>query len=398
MLVELRSALLHLNDLAYLEKHPLASRLTFIAQAPELARGQLLRRALRLAIEALDPGADVPASAPEARPFQILRRHYISRQTIEEIARDLDVAERHAYRELRRATEALVQILCDGELRTDFEFLTERAPARIARVHEEVERLLSVDKRELDLVQLATLAVHSVQPLADKRGIAIRLLADDPCLYVAVNRTMLRQAIINLLSHIAGVHQSTCLSVRVGRAGDNALIECIYLPEAPKEPPVPEEPYAVAIQLLSSLGLQWTRDDLEDGAARITVYVPLVQEHTVLIIDDNPGVTSLFRRYLWHTPYSVYTTSNAQDALETVESLLPDVVILDVMMPGLDGWEILERLRASEKGHQARVVVCSIINDPQLAGALGADAFLHKPVDRARLLQVLDQVISSPST
>jgi len=70
-----------------------------------------------------------------------------------------------------------------------------------------------------------------------------------------------------------------------------------------------------------------------------------------------------------------------------LDRIHPDVVILDVMMPDRDGWEVLQTLRRSKAGSEARVLVCSIINDPQLAKALGADGFLHKPVDRASLLQ-----------
>ena len=77
-----------------------------------------------------------------------------------------------------------------------------------------------------------------------------------------------------------------------------------------------------------------------------------------------------------------------------LDRIHPDVVILDVMMPGRDGWEVLQTLRRSEAGAEARVLVCSIINDPQLAKALGANGFLHKPVDRASLLQALDRLIS----
>ena len=58
-------------------------------------------------------------------------------------------------------------------------------------------------------------------------------------------------------------------------------------------------------------------------------------------------------------------------------------------MPTRDGWEVLQEIRQNEAGAKAKVLVCSIINDPDLAAAMGADGFLHKPVDRASLLQAL---------
>ena len=75
----------------------------------------------------------------------------------------------------------------------------------------------------------------------------------------------------------------------------------------------------------------------------------------------------------------------------------PDVVILDVMMPDRDGWELLQTLRTHEPEKATRVIICSVIKDPDLAFALGADGFLHKPVDRAQLLQALEAAFS-PTT
>jgi len=61
-------------------------------------------------------------------------------------------------------------------------------------------------------------------------------------------------------------------------------------------------------------------------------------------------------------------------------------VILDVMMPGLDGWEVLQTLRKTPRTSRIPVVVCSVFNDPQLALSLGATVFLPKPVSQGDIL------------
>jgi len=247
-------------------------------------------------------------------------------------------------------------------------------------------------------VEVITSAIESAQCLARKRGFEIRLQAETPGLQVATNRVMLRQAILNLLSHIVGVHQGGGLVVRLYRADRDALIECAYRPPAQPDRLDPEQPYRVAAELLDSLGIRWAREDAPTGMIRVMVRIPLVREHTLLIVDDNPGLIRLFKRFLRHQPYAIYDAPDGAMALEMLERVRPEVVILDVMMAERDGWEILQTLRANGVDRsKTRVIVCSIINDPQLAIALGADAFLHKPVDRASLLQALGRVLS-PAT
>jgi CheY-like chemotaxis protein len=255
-------------------------------------------------------------------------------------------------------------------------------------VREEVERLSGEQSQDVDLSDLIAGIVESARLLASERGIGIRLCDEVPGLRVAVNRVMLRQALINLLSHIVRSQEGGQVPVRIHRADSCALIEftCCSMRSAT---PRPEDPYAVAGQLFAALGLQWTRSESEGGLTRITVSIPLVREHGVLVIDDNEGLITLLRRYLRGQPYQVHGATDAQRAMQMVEQLCPDIIILDVMMPGRDGWEVLQALRATEPGKRARIIVCSIIDDPQLSAALGADAFLHKPVDKARLLRAL---------
>lgn len=397
---ELRSALAHLHDPAYLENHPLARRIALVAQAPDLTRGELLRRTLRLSIEALDPGAALPANSPEARPYQILRGRYILRRTLEEVASQLDIGSRQAYRDLRRAVEALAQMLVDGgllEVRPSGTSGSQAMPAPAARLRAELERVASVSQQDVDLGQLLTRAVENAQCLARERGKEIELCLEANGLLAAANRVMLRQAILNLLSHALHVHQGSRLPVRLSRSGAQALIRLAYRPsgEVPADSLRPGQPYAVATQLLDTVGLEWKRVEPGDGSVQLSIAIPLTHQRPVLIIDDNEGLIRLFERYLEGQPYRIFGATSYKQAQEMLEHLQPEVIILDVMMPERDGWEVLEGLRQTEAGRRARVLVCSIIDDPSLAAALGAAGFLHKPVDRSSLLRAL-QHLSSP--
>ncbi len=117
---------------------------------------------------------------------------------------------------------------------------------------------------------------------------------------------------------------------------------------------------------------------------------PIVEQITVLAIDDNPDTLSLLQRYVSGTRYYLVGTRDAEQALAMVEKLLPQIIVLDIMLPGVDGWELLGRLREHPKNRGVPIVVCTILPEEELALALGATAFIRKPVSRGDFLSALD--------
>jgi CheY-like chemotaxis protein len=122
--------------------------------------------------------------------------------------------------------------------------------------------------------------------------------------------------------------------------------------------------------------------------ARITLLSE--QQMTVMVIDDNPDTLHLMERYVTDTCYRVVCVQEPLEAVSVAEELVPDMILLDVMMPGIDGWELLGRLRQHPKIGRIPMVVCTILPQEQLALALGATAFLRKPISRNEFLAVLD--------
>ncbi|HEY0076638.1 MAG TPA: response regulator [Abditibacteriaceae bacterium] len=109
----------------------------------------------------------------------------------------------------------------------------------------------------------------------------------------------------------------------------------------------------------------------------------------ILIVDDTPLNVRLLSSILEIEGYSVVTASNGPDALKLVPETEPDVVLLDVMMPGMDGFEVCRRLRADAASAHLPVVMVTALQDmPNRVQALeaGADDFLTKPVDEVEVL------------
>ncbi|GAC1641749.1 MAG: hypothetical protein NVS4B12_04320 [Ktedonobacteraceae bacterium] len=115
-------------------------------------------------------------------------------------------------------------------------------------------------------------------------------------------------------------------------------------------------------------------------------------QHLVLAIDDNPDVLSLINNALENSPYKVVGVNDSTKAVEMVQKLQPVAVTLDVMMPEVNGWQILHQLRSNPATSTIPVIMLTVLEDRSAAHVLGADEYLVKPVARDTLLNTLRHV------
>lgn len=112
-------------------------------------------------------------------------------------------------------------------------------------------------------------------------------------------------------------------------------------------------------------------------------------EKKILVVDDEQDIVDLISYNLGKEGYKVYTALNGTSAVETAERVLPDLVILDVMMPGMDGFEVCRTLRQNPNTAGAAIVFLTAKSgeiDQILGLELGADDYVHKPVSPRVLL------------
>ncbi|MEO8609650.1 MAG: response regulator [Chloroflexota bacterium] len=110
---------------------------------------------------------------------------------------------------------------------------------------------------------------------------------------------------------------------------------------------------------------------------------------TVLVIDDDPAVRELVTRFLSKEGFNVKTATTGDEGIKLARTLKPDVITLDVMMPGMDGWAVLGALKADPQLAEIPVVMMTIVSDQNMGYALGASDYLTKPIDRDKLVGVL---------
>jgi signal transduction histidine kinase/CheY-like chemotaxis protein len=114
-------------------------------------------------------------------------------------------------------------------------------------------------------------------------------------------------------------------------------------------------------------------------------------ERVVLVIDDDPNALDLLGRTLQGAGVRVVTASDGQEALTLARTLKPAAITLDVLMPGMDGWEVLRELKADPETSEIPVIMVTMTDDRELGYALGATEFLTKPVVRDQLVQLLNR-------
>jgi PAS domain S-box-containing protein len=110
---------------------------------------------------------------------------------------------------------------------------------------------------------------------------------------------------------------------------------------------------------------------------------------TVLVIDDDPAARDLMQRYLAREHVNALMAASGEEGLRMAREQRCDLITLDVLMPGMDGWAVLQALKSDPATCDIPVVVVSILEDRNLGYSLGAAEFLSKPIDRDRLLNVL---------
>jgi CheY-like chemotaxis protein len=381
----IKGALEHLYDLDYLQRYPVVREGKSSTERSVEIGGQRLRQELAAAIETLNPGAGVPFRAPHARLYNLIRLHYVQEMTVHEAARELGISVRQAYRDLRRGEKSVAAALW---ARCSMPPLQEAGAAQLSSVREEMARL-ETHPQPTDVRLLLGRAQEAVERLAQQRNIRFYVDVPPGAVTVSVDPVVARQVLVGILSHAVQQAQPGALGLALAVGGEKVVLTLRYDPE-PEATEVPMVNLVVA-QLADRLGWIVGQEDQPSGTRVVTLHIA-TRGPTVLVIDDNEGLVKLLDRYLTDLAYRVVAATGGQEGLRLAQELLPDAIVLDVMMPGMDGWELLQRLRAWPQTADIPVVICSVINDPYLAQSLGASSFLPKPVSRDGVLNALRRI------
>jgi CheY-like chemotaxis protein len=116
----------------------------------------------------------------------------------------------------------------------------------------------------------------------------------------------------------------------------------------------------------------------------------------VLVVDDNALSRKLLNDILSAEGYSVRLAASGSEALSAIAKEPPDAILLDIMMPGMDGFEVVRRLKADKKIHMPPIVMVSALDDEGSRARLtaaGINTMLSKPIDRWELCSTLERIL-----
>jgi len=119
----------------------------------------------------------------------------------------------------------------------------------------------------------------------------------------------------------------------------------------------------------------------------------------IMIVDDEPDVLGLFRLVLTKAGMDVTTAEDAPDCIAKLEYEQPDLILMDVVMPGMDGYKLCKKLKSEPKTADTPIVLFTVLNSSvgvTLAKEAGADGFLNKPLtaeDRVIFLKTIDDLL-----
>lgn len=384
---ELQNCLLHFYDYGYLQDSSVVKMI--IPDVTTAKRIQHFRELVTEAIERMRPPENTPALAKGTRQYNVLSLRFIEQEDIDEITDLLAISRRQYYRELSRAVTSLANILRDTTpeppVSTDDVFTLQ---SEIASLQQHTNRHIIVEFNHLLAGVIKANAV-----LASKKGIDMLLspLADQE-IKVNIDRALVRQLLLVLVSAIIGLYKEDG-KLTLAYTISNDQIQVTFHVDDSQSAQVMLEgllKQTTLLTLLDSIAGSLTIKGEHDNAIQLTI--PR-RRTTILIIDDNPDVIDLFRRLLDTSVYRLLMADDGIQILELIKRSSIDVIVLDIMLPRIDGFEILQTLKSDPATQHIPVVICSVLEATDLAISLGADAVLSKPPPKEQLIDLLNQWI-----
>jgi CheY-like chemotaxis protein len=394
-----RDALTHLYDAPYLQTHPLASLLPKSEQNDPLQRMQRLRRLLLDAIHAVRPAPGTPASSPDWRHYRLLELRYVEAMTPRQAMEELALSRSQFFREQAAILDTLI-----GVLWNQLGDALSAPPQKTESYNEEAdhESLQMALKRvtahatwdEIDLADVVANLVRVVDPLARKRNVHLRISKADALPTITGDRVLVRQALLDVLTW--ALERAVGGAVTLGEVSHtNSGLEveagiCIVAEGDADEPQAGDDAaLAVCRQVLGSMGGS-VHMAIDGCAWHVDILWPR-REPLLVAVDDNEDFIALYQRYLAPHGWRVLGASSVEEARRLLRETSPNAVLLDVLMPDEDGWELLLWMQEQPRLAELPVAICSVLDQSHLATSLGAAGYLKKPVTQEALVTLLSR-------
>jgi adenylate cyclase len=301
---------------------------------------------------------------------------------------------------------------------------------------------LELHYEEIEIRTLVEEAAVTVRGLAEKNGNRLAVSASESGVTMWGDQTRMRQVVLNLLSNACKFTENGTVGIAVARERDRGR-DWVVIEVTDTGIGMSQDQLAKLFQEFSQadssttrkyggtgLGLVITRRLCEMMGGSVTVSSDLgrgstfrvrlpqqppgteqavpqasrssavragsedaLRRNTVLVIDDDATVRQLMQRFLSREGFEVFTAKDSEEGLALARALRPTVITLDVLMPGRDGWSVIQELKSDPLLAPIPVIMVTIVDEKKKGYALGAFDYLNKPIDRERLRGILRTVV-----
>jgi CheY-like chemotaxis protein len=375
----LHDALAHLHDHDYE-----FGEILYVACRCDPANGPgPVQSAIIREIEGLRAQPGVPPGAYGRRAFDVLQHRFVLSLTLAETADLLHLSVRQLTRVQRDAVHALAMALWErrrspevsdwrSQVRRELAALEMTESEAVAEVGEAIDYVLRL-QAELPAEGAARAQKGDIQP-----GLA-----------AAIHPAALRQMLITALRRLSQHTLSDPITIFARSQDGNARIALVGALAPGYRPDEVELTRNILLPETASISVA-----VDGDRVFMWIDLPTERRQTVLVVDDNPDAAVLYRRATEGTHYRIVHVERGQEVFPAVEGLRPDAIVLDVMLPDVDGWRLLMHLHESPATSATPIIVCSVVREESLALSLGAALYLPKPVRPGEFRQALAEVLS----
>jgi len=391
---ELTEALVHLHDNTL---SPSAFLRVIVGAPPDSSAAAVQARILAW-IEELRPDPTTPADSRAHREYDLLWYRYVLGLTQEDTAERMRMGVRTVQRLQSQAVHALAVRIWQG--------YQQRLEADSGIVgHPEGTHAEASDWQTQARQELASLSATDPDAVSDVGGVIVDVLHDDQILSRAIGRSIeigfvqaglqatihpiaLRQIIIAALHRLA--HYVTGDAITIYARSEEGKARITLTGAVAAKELLPKDDLFEDMVAPDSVSLDLHR---ESDMVFLSIWLPTMGVVTVLVVDDNADMVQFYRRCTAGTRYHILHASTAQAMFDMLEQSQPDVLVLDVMLPDEDGWQVLMRLHENPETRSIPVVMLTVVREEELAMSLGAAAYLTKPVHPRSFVETLDALV-----
>lgn len=381
----------HLYDHAAIETHPLAVHFPPPSD-PSRQRAEAIQKLVLDEIEKLRPAGKEPIhQSPEWRPYLILYKRYIQGENPADIASMLYIGERQFRRDHSRALQALSIRIWERYFGPE----KRKTPEGESSASDEQEEFtLRPEQLELKEVLRGIETILSQRLNSERLELNLDLPAHP--IPILADRVLLRQILLSLINYSLHLCTGQTLKLNAGCQANEIIVSICFETDEQWSASLPEG------KDLLNFVRSWSqrlRAHVEEhypprgqaGDVNLKL-VFLAARQKVLVVDDQTATIKMFERYLRLSDIEVVGLTDPAQVVEMARQIQPVLITLDVMMPQMDGWEVLQSLQLDLQTRRIPVLVCSAWDEPELAYSLGAAAFLKKPIVQRAFFDVLTQL------